>query len=398
MAPLYLTANASVEGALGGPGGGGRIPNYLWPLGNTTVHHEVMQGHDGHLPEATQCFLFKQGYPGLPYNAITLGSPGAFVDFHFGGEVNFQDLSLSFYIYPAGANTQGTLLSYKCPTGNVIRLSVMQGLFFVSFWDEYGVSVGMTAIPALLSAQTWNHVVLIREFATGKIQIYHDGEMVEDLDDDFPNGIQLPTSGAMRLGKGQGDADPGFRGRYSCFQFFDAVLTRDDVRNLPANCLPDSWNLKPEVTLETQEVDGEQKQCITDYTPRVLAEPIDVQVKAVKCDVLGLHCLTGSVAWQTVMRKHKWVDSGKAVAYYRMVARGRLPTVTEGDEDLLGKVSASDRRVCSRLCMRIEGCLSFAFNTRSPYGVECYLYRSVLDPTEASEGTRYYAMRDENNG
>lgn len=70
--------------------GGGRAPSYLWPLGNTTVHHEVMHGHDAHLPDASQCFVFQTGYPGLPYDAITLGSPGAFVDFHFAGEVNFQ--------------------------------------------------------------------------------------------------------------------------------------------------------------------------------------------------------------------------------------------------------------------------------------------------------------------
>lgn len=152
------------------------------------------------------------------------------------------------------------------------------------------------------------------------------------------------------------------------------------------------------MTLETKEINGEEKQCVEDYTPRSLTEPIDVQMKAVNCDVLGLHCLTGSVAWQTVMRKHKWVDSGKAVAYYRIVARGRLPTIPDGEEHLLGKVSASDRRVCSRLCMRIEGCLSFAFNVRAPFGVECFLYDSVLEPTEVSEGTRYYAMRTENNG
>ena len=62
------------------------------------------------------------------------------------------------------------------------------------------------------------------------------------------------------------------------------------------------------MTLETKEINGEEKQCVEDYTPRSLTEHIDVQMKAVNCDVLGLHCLTGSVAWQTVMRKHKWVD------------------------------------------------------------------------------------------
>ncbi|KAL8619417.1 hypothetical protein ACOMHN_011768 [Nucella lapillus] len=357
-----------------------------------------MRGHDASLPEVSQCFPFQEGYPGLPYDAITLGRRGAFVNLDLDGEPNFQDLSLSFYVYPEGASTQGTLLSYKCPTGNVIRLSVMQGLFFVSFWDEYGVSVGMTAVPGLLGGSAWNHIVLIRAFATGNIQIYHNGEMVEDLDDDFPNRIQLPTTGILRLGRGQGDDDQGFRGRYACLQVFDAVLTRDDVRNLPVNCLPESWNVQPQVALEKREINGEERLCVTDYISPADAEAAHEQLKAVNCDVLGLHCLTRSQAWQTVMRKHQWVDSGKAEAYYRMVARGRLPKLPEGDRHLLGKVSASDRRVCSRLCMRVEGCLAFAFNARSMFGVVCYMYDSVLEPEQVSEGSRYYALRTGNKG
>ena len=73
---------------------GSRPPNYVWPLGNTTVHHEVMKAHDAHLPDGTQCFLFEPGYTGLPYDAITLGQPGGFIDFHFAGEVPFQ---VTFY-------------------------------------------------------------------------------------------------------------------------------------------------------------------------------------------------------------------------------------------------------------------------------------------------------------
>jgi hypothetical protein len=50
------------DGAVGE--GGGRTPTYLWPLGNTTVYHEVLHEHDAHLPEASQCFVFGPGYPG----------------------------------------------------------------------------------------------------------------------------------------------------------------------------------------------------------------------------------------------------------------------------------------------------------------------------------------------
>ena len=77
-----------VAGAVGG--GGGRSPQYVWPLGNTTVHHEVMAAHDAHLPDSSQCFVFQQPYPGLPYDAITLGARGKFVDINLAGEVNFQ--------------------------------------------------------------------------------------------------------------------------------------------------------------------------------------------------------------------------------------------------------------------------------------------------------------------
>ncbi|XP_025115126.1 uncharacterized protein LOC112576693 isoform X1 [Pomacea canaliculata] len=197
------------------------------------MHHEVMRGHDAHLPDANQCFALQQGYPGIPYDAMVLtGSPTSYVDFHFSGEVNFRDLSLSFYVFPIGGKPQGTVLNYRCPSGNVIKMAVMESLFLVSFWDEYGVSVGVTAISDMLTSDSWNHVVVVRRFSTGNIQIYHNGQLLEDLDDDFPNGIRLPVSGVMRLGRGQDEDEEGLHGRYTCLQVFAAALSRDDVANV----------------------------------------------------------------------------------------------------------------------------------------------------------------------
>ena len=82
-----------------------------------------------------------------------------------------QNMAISFYVYPELQTSQGNVLSYRGPTGDLMKLSVNQGIFFVSFWDEYGTSVGMTAIPHLIVPQTWNHVVLIREYQTGKILV-----------------------------------------------------------------------------------------------------------------------------------------------------------------------------------------------------------------------------------
>lgn len=76
-------------------------------------------------------------------------------------------------------------------------------------------------------------------------QIYHNGQLLEDLDDDFPNGIRLPVSGVMRLGRGQDEDEEGLHGRYTCLQVFAAALSRDDVANVATFCQPTSWLVQP---------------------------------------------------------------------------------------------------------------------------------------------------------
>lgn len=155
-------------------------------------------------------------------------------------------------------------------------------------------------------------------------------------------------------------------------------------------CLP--------VHLEQRTVGGEEKYCVTDYIPRVVAEPVETEVKAAVCDIVGLHCLTRSLAFQEVMRQHNWEDSGKDTSYYYLVARGRMPAPSDSKQHLLGQVAATDRRVCSRLCMRVKGCQSFVYNAKHALGVECLLFKSVLEAKQSSPDTRYYALRPENMG
>ncbi|GFS21948.1 hypothetical protein ElyMa_005096000 [Elysia marginata] len=146
-------------------------PKYVWPLGNTTVHREIMSGRDAHLPANDQCFVFSDGYPGFPYKALTLtGEGGSFVDFYMRSTTDLQDLAVSLWVFPIG-EPEGTIVNYLCETGNVIKIAVLEGLLFVSFWDEYGVSVGATAVPELLVADTWNHLVVSRQYHSGRIQV-----------------------------------------------------------------------------------------------------------------------------------------------------------------------------------------------------------------------------------
>jgi hypothetical protein len=83
-----------------------------------------------------------------------------------------------------------------------------------------------------------------------------------------------------------------------------------------------------------------------------------------------------------------------------LLNKGRLPSAQTTGDHLLGQVSTFDRRVCSRLCMRVQGCAAFAFRSApeaaepaAAQGLQCYLYDAVLDATESSDGARYYALR-----
>ena len=69
---------------------GNTRPTYLWPLGSTSAHQEVMKKHNALLPSTTKCFATQSGVPDLPYDAITFGYHDFYMDIKFSGEVDFQ--------------------------------------------------------------------------------------------------------------------------------------------------------------------------------------------------------------------------------------------------------------------------------------------------------------------
>ncbi|XP_059161919.1 uncharacterized protein LOC131945003 [Physella acuta] len=363
-----------------------RAPSYVWPLGNTTVHREVMVGRDAHLPANNQCFLFSQGYRGLPYRSLTLdGEDGDFVDFYLDGKLDFTDFALSLFVYPLG-EPKGTLLNYLCHTGNVIKLAVLEGLLFVSFWDEYGVSVGATALPDLLTSESWSHILVSRHYDTGRVKVYHNGAMVEDIDDDFPNRIRLPTRGSIRLGSSQKEEDARFRGRFACFQFYTTNPTEAEVKAAADFCLPDRWKVVPQIAMETKLVNGVEKECVRNY----VAPFEDDEPEPKPCDVINMACLASGLNWKSVLKKHQWTPSAKDSANYRLVERGVVPAPADGL--VLGEVMTVDKKLCSRLCLRVEGCKAFSSVLHTANTTRCVLYSRVAESTRAEPGAVYFTL------
>ncbi|GFO27110.1 hypothetical protein PoB_005361500 [Plakobranchus ocellatus] len=375
-----------------------RPPKYVWPLGNTTVHREVMSGRDAHLPANDQCFVFSDGYPDFPYRALTLtGEDGSFVDFYMRGKSDLNDLAVSMWVFPIG-EPEGTIINYMCETGNVIKIAVLESLLFVSFWDEYGVSVGATAVPELLVADAWNHLVISREYESGRIKVFHNGGLVDDIDDDFPNKIPLPGKGSMRLGSSQKDkGDTRFKGRFACFQFYMTTPTEAEVKASKDFCKPDKWKIIPEITLETRTIDGVEKGCVTDYV-----EPSEMgNAEPKECEVMDMACLVSGLNWNWVLRKNNWKASSRDTAYFHRIAKDQIPTAS--DNSILGDFFATDKKVCTRACLRVKGCRAFSATPLQPGEVEgesaanattrCALYKKILEATQDKPGAVYFSLR-----
>ena len=97
-------------------------PQYVWPLGNTSVYSEVVQGHDAKVAGDGDCFRFGRGPAAMPFDALTLtGEARSFIEITLDGKVDFKDLALSFHIHPDGL-PRGTILSYRCESGDVLKV------------------------------------------------------------------------------------------------------------------------------------------------------------------------------------------------------------------------------------------------------------------------------------
>ncbi|XP_055891329.1 uncharacterized protein LOC106053633 isoform X2 [Biomphalaria glabrata] len=318
--------------------------------------------------------------------AITLtGDEESYVDFYLDGKVELTDLAFSLLVYPLG-EPKGTLLNYLCNTGNVIRASVLEGLLIISFWDEYGVSVGATAVSEVLISDRWHHLLVSREYNTGRIKVFHNGELIDDIDDDFPNKIRLPSKGSIRLGSAQKDTDDKFKGRFSCFQLYTSLPTNEDVRSSLKYCNPDQWKIHPQILLEQKTVGGVEKLCVADYV--VPREDEDLEPKS--CDVLNMACLTSELNWDSVLLKNKWSSSLRDSAYFHLIGRDKLPSGADGL--VIGDILVTEKKLCSRLCLRVNGCQAFSSTKLTSNTSRCIMYQDVTRHVQPKLDTFYYSL------
>ena len=155
------------------------------------------------------------------------------------------------------------------------------------------------------------------------------------------------------------------------------------------------------VTLNETEIDGVIMQCVVDDTAMDSRISKQAQLTVVGCEVLELHCISGSEAWGVIKHAYNWSDSGRDVAYFKLVSRDSVPFMLEDDQRVLGVVNTTSSSLCSKLCLKVRSCVAFStsFHQQDERRLkECNMYNAVIEPEQAKTGYRYYSMQQNRSG
>ncbi|KAH9490980.1 hypothetical protein Btru_032377 [Bulinus truncatus] len=140
------------------------------------------------------------------------------------------------------------------------------------------------------------------------------------------------------------------------------------------------------VSVEAKSTGGVEKLCVTDYVvPREDGEP-----EPKTCDVIDMACLTSEINWDYISQKYKWSLSQRDAAYFHLIGRDRIPSKSEGL--IIGDILVRNRKLCSRLCLRVSGCQAFSSTVQTTNTSRCVMYRETIEPIHLQMNTVYFTL------
>ena len=131
-----------------------------------------------------------------------------------------------------------------------------------------------------------------------------------------------------------------------------------------------------------EEKDG--KSCLTTPPP----PPPDFSA----AHLISMTTLTNQLHWLAFLDQFGLDDSGETNQKFKIQSRDRK---SNSMDDLIGQFNVTDKKVCTRLCMRVDTCQSFLIEAvQDTAGSQpCSLYKDAsISLTEESVGAKFYAV------
>jgi len=105
--------------------------------------------------------------------------------------------------------------------------------------------------------------------------------------------------------------------------------------------------------------------------------------------VVSMTVLTKGSEWENFLKSYNLQDSGNEAGYLKLLSRDQKPS---SNDDFIGRFNVTSVKVCSRLCVRVDGCRAALVDNA---GTQCELFDED-EPTlfVDSPGSKYYVLID----
>jgi hypothetical protein len=102
--------------------------------------------------------------------------------------------------------------------------------------------------------------------------------------------------------------------------------------------------------------------------------------------------LTRGSLWKQFLQQNDIQDSGRKSGYLKLSSRDKIPSV---NDDLIGQFNVTDTKVCVRLCMRVDGCMSAFVDAPETNGTQkCAIYDDIPTTFVDRPGAKFYVLTD----
>lgn len=111
---------------------------------------------------------------------------------------------------------------------------------------------------------------------------------------------------------------------------------------------------------------------------------------ASKYKIITMSHLVNEKNWRDLKDHFRWEQSGKSDGYFRLTENKRAPlpgTLT------IGNVKVVDLKTCARLCIRVGGCMAFAFTTSGSDVNKCLLFDVIPVPLIMQSNVKFFVKK-----
>ncbi|VDI46679.1 Hypothetical predicted protein [Mytilus galloprovincialis] len=217
----------------------------LWPLSNVTYTTEIKHNSPNQDRSAGCNIKFVQDMPPNFQNLAVSSDDDHWIDIRIEANTAYLNKDYTFSGWFKISNPNGALFHFKSDdyytTGEFLEMKAVLASSNIIFKRKLKTANETGYFAVTLSLNNWHYFTFGIDRSNGKMKIYIDENLVDEVDDGFMDNIDIMLPGTLRIGRSFDEVDPNLIGEVTCFAYhIDKIdVPLSDSENECKNTTPD---------------------------------------------------------------------------------------------------------------------------------------------------------------